>query len=130
MSVGGNRFSPEAVTLVLPQLKGRIDYATPCVPWLARARELGITGWYEVVLFRECFHGIVSFGLELRGSLDVERAATSFDQACGYVEKDWGKAFPADYIWMASNHTDATTGDGRIVERAHASFTASVSTIA
>ncbi len=112
VEVGGNRFSAEGVTLDLPQLKGRIDYATPLVPWPVTAREPGIMGWYGLVPFMECFHGIVSFGHELRGTLEVEGAATSFDQGRGYIEKDWGKAFPAGYVWMASNHIDATTGDG------------------
>lgn len=112
VQVGGNTFSSEGITLDLPQLKGRIDYATPMVPWPVTAREPGIMGWYGLVPFMECFHGIVSFGHELRGTLEVEGAATSFDEGLGYIEKDWGKAFPAGYVWMASNHIDTTTGDG------------------
>ena len=112
VQVGGNHFSPEGITLDLPQLKGRLDYATPMVPWPVTAREPGIMGWYGLVPFMECFHGIVSFGHELRGTLEVEGAATSFDSGRGYIEKDWGKAFPAGYVWMASNHIDTTTGDG------------------
>lgn len=112
VEVGGNTFSSEGVTLDLPQLKGRIDYTTPMVPWPVTAREPGIMGWYGLVPFMECFHGIVSFGHELRGTLEVEGAATSFDEGRGYIEKDWGKAFPAGYVWMASNHIDVTTGDG------------------
>ena len=29
VQVDGNRFSPEGVTLDLPQLRGRVDYTTP-----------------------------------------------------------------------------------------------------
>lgn len=112
VTVGGNHFSAEGVTLDLLQLRGRIDYATPMVPWPVTAREPGIMGWYGFVPFMECFHGIVSFGHELRGTLEVEGSATSFMEGRGYVEKDWGKAFPSGYVWMASNHIDATAGDG------------------
>ena len=31
----------------------------------------------------------------------------SFDGGRGYLEKDWGRAFPAGYVWMHSNHLDA-----------------------
>jgi tocopherol cyclase len=124
VQVGPNRFSPDGVTLDLPQLRGRIDYLTPLVPWPVTLREPGIMGWYGLVPFMECFHGIVSFGHELGGSLEVEGAATSFDGGRGYIEKDWGRAFPSGYVWMASNHIDATTGDG-----ADASLIASVAII-
>ncbi|MGZ0712785.1 tocopherol cyclase family protein (plasmid) [Coraliomargarita sp. W4R53] len=110
--VGPNHFSPTGVTLDLPQLRGRIDYTSPLVGWPVTPAAPGIMGWYGLVPFMECFHGIVSFGHSLEGALEVEGAATSFDDGRGYIEKDWGKAFPSGYVWLASNHIDATTGDG------------------
>jgi tocopherol cyclase len=116
--VGANRFAPDGVTLDLPQLRGRIDYTTPLVPWPVTLREPGIMGWYGLVPFMECFHGVVSFGHALAGTIEVEGAAASFDGGRGYIEKDWGKAFPDGYVWMASNHIDtaaelgASAGDG------------------
>ena len=62
VEVGGNRFTPMGVTLDLPQLRGRVDYTTPLTPWPVTLREPGIMGWYGMVPFMECFHGIVSFG--------------------------------------------------------------------
>jgi len=58
----------------------------------------------------ECFHGIVSFGHGLAGELSVEGEQRSFDAAAATSRKDWGKAFPAGYVWMASNHIDAPDG--------------------
>lgn len=112
VSVGGNSFSAAGVELDLPQLRGRIDSASPLEPWPVTAREPGIMGWYGLVPFMECFHGVVSFGHDLAGSLDVEGRRRSFDGGRGYIEKDWGRAFPAGYVWMASNHVDVTAGDG------------------
>ncbi len=108
--VGPNRFSSDGVTLDLPQLRGRIDYSSPLTPWPVTLREPGIMGWYGLVPLMECFHGIVSFGHGLDGELEVEGASRSFDGGRGYIEKDWGQAFPAGYAWLASNHIDATTG--------------------
>jgi tocopherol cyclase len=124
VQVGGNRFSPQGVTLDLPQLRGRVDNTTPLEPWPVTAREPGIMGWYGMVPFMECFHGIVSFGHRLDGALSVEGVDTSFAGGRGYIEKDWGKAFPAGYVWMASNHIDVA---GR--EETDASLIASVAII-
>lgn len=105
--VGSNRFSSTGVDLDLPQLRGRISYLEPLDPWPVTWRAPGIMGWYGMVPFMECYHGIVSFGHPLAGSLDVEGRRASFEGGRGYVEKDWGRAFPAGYVWMHSNHIDA-----------------------
>lgn len=112
VAVGPNTFDASGFTLDLPQLRGRIDVTTPFEPWPVTLREPGIMGWYGLVPFMECFHGIVSFGHGLSGTLEVEGAPASFDDGRGYIEKDWGQAFPSGYVWLASNHVDATVGDG------------------
>jgi hypothetical protein len=95
VSVGDNHFDSHGVTLNLPQLKGTIKYATPIDPWPVTLASPGIMGWFGLVPFMECFHGVVSFGHQLQGTLDVEGAETSFDAGRGYIEKDWGKGFPS-----------------------------------
>ncbi|GAA3642064.1 tocopherol cyclase family protein [Microbacterium awajiense] len=109
--VGPNRFSASGADLDLPQLQGRVEFTSALEPWPVTVREPGIMGWYGLVPFMECFHGIVSFGHGLSGTLDVEGSDVSFDGGRGYIEKDWGRAFPSGYVWLASNHVDATTGD-------------------
>jgi hypothetical protein len=102
--VGENHFDSRGVTLNLPQLKGRISYSSRVDPWPVTLSSPGIMGWYGLVPFMECFHGVVSMGHSLSGVLDVEGKETSFEGGRGYIEKDWGKAFPAGYVWMQSNH--------------------------
>ena len=109
--VGPNRFGADGIDLDLPQLRGRIAFDGPLVPWPVTLREPGIMGWYGLVPFMECFHGIVSFGHGLSGTLDVEGEPTPFDGGRGYIEKDWGKAFPRGYVWLASNHLDTAAGE-------------------
>ena len=106
VSVGDNHFSSEGVTLNLPQLTGDIAFSSPLNPWPVTLREPGIMGWYGLVPFMECFHGIVSFGHDLKGTLSVEGRKRSFDGGRGYIEKDWGKAFPQGYVWLHSNHLE------------------------
>lgn len=104
VSVGNNHFDSTRVRLNLPQLQGEIKYTTPLDPWPVTFASPGIMGWYGLVPFMECFHGIVSFGHGLEGTLSVEGKSASFGNGRGYIEKDWGSAFPAGYIWMQSNH--------------------------
>ena len=104
--IGNNFFSETEVRLDLPQLQGTIKITTPFVPWPVTLRSPGIMGWYGLVPFMECFHGIVSFGHQLEGSLSVEGKQQSFAKGKGYIETDWGKGFPSGYIWMQTNHFD------------------------
>lgn len=104
VTVGDNHFSATGVELNLPQLKGALTYSTPIDPWPVTLASPGIMGWYGLVPFMECFHGIVSFGHGLAGELQVEGQSVSFEGGRSYIEKDWGRAFPAGYVWMQSNH--------------------------
>ncbi len=109
--VGPHRFGPDGMTLDLPQLRGRVDFVGTLAPWPVTLRAPGIMGPYGLVPFMECFHGVVSLGHALAGSLEIEGTRTAFDGGRGYIEKDWGRSFPSGYVWMASNHVDAAIGD-------------------
>lgn len=104
--IGPNTFDSSGVNLQLPEISGRINFVTKLDGWPVSWREPGIMGWYGMVPMMECFHGVVSFGHQLSGTLDISGAAYSFDAGKGYIEKDWGKSFPAGYVWLATNHLD------------------------
>lgn len=102
--VGPNHFSSRGVHLDLPGLRGDVEFVSEFDPWPVTWRRPGIMGPYAWVPLMECYHGVVSFGHELRGALDVEGTRQDFTGGRGYIEKDWGRAFPAGYVWMHSNH--------------------------
>jgi tocopherol cyclase len=106
VTIGPNRFSADGVQLDLPQsgLRGRVQFTTAFDPWPVGMRSPGIMGWYAWVPVMECYHGVVSFGHDLSGSLSLDGSRLTFDGGLGYLEKDWGRAFPTGYIWMQSNH--------------------------
>lgn len=108
VQIGPNRFSRGGVVLDLPDagLAGRVDFAQPLDPWPITLRSPGAMGWYAWVPFMECYHGVVSFGHGLSGRLTHEGRELDFTDGRGYIEKDWGQAFPAGYVWMHSNHFD------------------------
>jgi hypothetical protein len=61
-------------------------------------------GWYALVPFMECYHGVVSLDHALEGLLALDGAPVDFHGGRGYTEKDWGEAFPSAWIWFQSNH--------------------------
>ena len=107
VTLGKNHFSSKGVTLDLPELRGSISFESPLDPWPVKPLSPGIMGWFGAVPFMECFHGIVSFGHDLAGELTVEGKKVSFAGGRGYIEKDWGRAFPSGYVWLHSNHIDS-----------------------
>lgn len=106
VTVGPNRFGADGVRLDLPEagLRGEVSFTDPLQPWPVRLHSPGVMGWYAWVPFMECYHGVVSLGHGLAGTLDHRSGPLSFDGGRGYLEKDWGRAFPAGYVWMQTNH--------------------------
>ncbi len=104
VQVGTHRFTSTGVRLDLPDLRGEVAFEQPLVPWPVRPWSPGIMGWYAWVPAMECYHGVVSLDHGLRGSLEHQGQALEFTGGRGYLEKDWGQAFPAGYVWMQTNH--------------------------
>jgi hypothetical protein len=69
-----------------------------------------IMGFFSFFTFMECYHGVVSMSHALDGQLTIDGKLVDFGGGKGYIEKDWGKSFPREYVWMQSNHfNDAGT---------------------
>ncbi|MCF8224849.1 MAG: tocopherol cyclase family protein [Bacteroidales bacterium] len=64
----------------------------------------GIMGWYTYAPFMECYHGIVSMNHSLNGLLNINGETVDFTGGKGYIEKDWGRSMPSDWIWLQCNH--------------------------
>ncbi len=107
--IGPNWFSSDRVVLDIDDdrrtIKGELALGAP-QPWPVTLTRLGIMGPYGWAPRMECNHGLVSFDHSLSGTLEVDGRAIDFKDGRGYGEKDWGKAFPAGYAWMQSNHFD------------------------
>jgi hypothetical protein len=101
--VGVNRFSADGIRLDLPGLRADVRFG-PAVPWPVRVREPGAMGWYAWVPTMECYHGVVSLDHALAGWVDTGSGPIDLAGGRGYLEKDWGTAFPQGYVWMQTNH--------------------------
>jgi hypothetical protein len=62
---------------------------------------MGPFGWLPDM---QCYHGVISLDHGLRGTLVLDGQAIAWDGGRGYIEKDWGAAFPAAWVWMQTNH--------------------------
>jgi hypothetical protein len=112
IDVAGSRFSSTGVTLAIDAadssagqgVHGEVRFG-PWRPWPVTALSPGVMGPYGFVPFMECNHGILSLDHALEaGSLEVDGRRIDFGGGRGYTEKDWGRSFPAGYVWTHSNH--------------------------
>jgi tocopherol cyclase len=105
--IGPNYFSAERMSLDIHNpdcdMAGEVRFQGT-TPWPVTLTSPGIMGWYALVPFMECYHGIVSLDHRLSGALNVAGQVLDFTEGHGYIEKDWGQAFPRAWVWMQSNH--------------------------
>jgi len=109
LHIGANYFSSERILLDIPDgplaVKGEICFEG-INPWPVTLTSPGIMGWYSWMPKMECYHGVVSLDHILQGSLEVDGKRHDFNTGHGYIEKDWGQAFPEAWVWFQSNHFD------------------------
>jgi tocopherol cyclase len=114
--IGANRFSASRLHLDIDDEQrritgdvqlGKLD-AWPVRPWSP-----GVMGPFAWIPRMECNHGVLSFDHTLDGRMQVGGTQIDFTGGRGYLEKDWGAAFPAGYVWMQTNHF-ATPGSSLV----------------
>lgn len=108
--VGPNHFTTTQIHLDLPDdVTGTLKFEG-LTPWPVTALSPGIMGWYSFVPFMECYHGVLGLDHSVRGALTKNGATLNFDGGRGYIEKDWGQAFPRAWVWMQTNHFASAPG--------------------
>lgn len=113
VTVGGSVFSKEGCYISLdddtqdpPQgitITGEIYYTEwtkiQTRPWMPN-----IMGFFAYIPGMECNHGVLSMNHFLKGYLSLgSEKSMDFNGGKGYIEKDWGKSFPSEYIWIQAN---------------------------
>jgi tocopherol cyclase len=116
--IGTSDFSDDRISLNIDdgdtQITGDV-YLEGLSPWPVTVTSPGFMGPYAW-LNMECKHAVLSFSHALNGSLTINGREIDFTGGRGYLEKDWGQAFPTSYIWMQTNHfaTNGTSLSGSI----------------
>ncbi|MFN8373981.1 MAG: tocopherol cyclase family protein [Anaerolineae bacterium] len=107
--VGDNQFAQDCIALHIDDAQRPI-HGELCfrdiTPYPVTLTAPGIMGWYGWIPIMECYHGLVSLDHTLEGILEVAGNRIDFTGGRGYIEKDWGQAFPSAYIWYQTNHFD------------------------
>jgi len=105
--VGPNHFTATGMQVDIdhPELKmeGNLQFLET-QPWPVSLLLPGIMGWYAWAPFMETYHGVVSLDHAIQGELHVEGKSIQLTGGRGYIEKDWGRAFPEAWVWFQSNH--------------------------
>lgn len=106
--IGNNVFEEAGIFLDIQDEKenlfisGQLTYG-PFSPIQRSKFSPSIMGPFSYLSFMECYHGILSMGHSLQGSLTWNGEVIDFSVGTGYLEKDWGTSFPKAYIWIQSN---------------------------
>ena len=126
--IGANRFTQDFIALQLAgegqTLYGEVHFED-LVPWPVTLLSPGIMGPFAWLPNMQCYHGVLGLDHGLRGRFVIEGQVIGWDGGRGYIEKDWGTAFPAAWIWMQSNHFDRPPGPSG----SYTSLTASVASL-
>ncbi|MCB2173040.1 hypothetical protein KQH65_09915 [archaeon] len=105
VTIGKNRFSYTGIELDIDEeirVKGKLDY-TNQTRFRAPRWMRGIMGFYGYVPFMETYHGLLSLDHTVDGAIKIDDSSLRFQNARGYIEKDWGTSFPSAWIWMQGN---------------------------
>lgn len=107
IKINNNSFSLTSVSLDINTeditLKGQFSI-DEIVPIKTSLYAPNIMGPFSYLPYMECSHGIISMTHLINGELSYNKDLILFNNAKGYIEKDWGTSFPKEYVWMQSNH--------------------------
>ena len=107
LRIGKNRFSLDRIELDIHEssqtVKGKLSFVSP-ISWPVRFASPGVMGWFAWVPRMECYHGVLGFDHAVQGTIEVDSQTVDFTGGRGYIEKDWGHAFPQAWVWMQTNH--------------------------
>jgi len=105
--IGPNTFTAHGIKLDIQrpagQIRGELRFEG-VRPWPVSVASPGIMGWYAWAPAMECYHGVLGFDHAIHGALEVNSVTHDFSRGRGYIEKDWGQAFPAAWVWFQTNH--------------------------
>ena len=131
--IGASRFTQDYISMQLGGLEqtlyGEVHFED-VVPWPVKLGSPGIMGPFGYIpgnglVAWECNHGVLGLDHGLRGTFVVNGSVLDWSGGRGYIEKDWGAAFPSAWVWMQSNHFDTPAAAGA----PHTCLTASIATI-
>ncbi len=101
-----NVFSLDGVSLSIKtdhqNIEGELRFKN-LIKWKDHFLSPGSMGYFNFIPFMQCYSQVCGMDLEISGELSINGRTYHFDQGRGYIEKNWGNAFPYSWIWIQSN---------------------------
>lgn len=110
VDIRGNHFSSSGLKVDLTQsgvgeVKGNLTFSA-CREYPTSRFHPGIMGPFSFIPNMECNHVIIHLSHRITGSLALDGESLDFNDGAGYIEKDYGRSFPKEYVWIQASHFD------------------------
>ncbi|MGM0651893.1 MAG: tocopherol cyclase family protein [Bacillota bacterium] len=106
VNVGGSSFGRSGLDFNLlgeeAKVKGRVDFSNH-LDWPDNFLNPGSMGFYNYLPKMQCYAQVCAMDIDLDGSLEINGQFVDFKGGKGYIEKNWGSAFPYSWIWVQGN---------------------------
>ena len=110
VAIRGNRFSSTGLVVDLSQtgigeVRGALHFSA-CREYPTSLLHPGIMGPFSFLPNMECNHVIIHLSHNITGTLTLDGQTLDFTDGAGYIEKDYGRSFPKEYVWIQASHFD------------------------
>jgi len=106
VSIRENYFSLDRIQLNINDpdfsVEGTLKFKN-VLKWPDTQLNPGSMGFYNFIPSLQCYSQVCAMDMDLQGNLNINGKIIHFDGGKGYIEKNWGKAFPYSWIWIQSN---------------------------
>ncbi|WP_195989579.1 tocopherol cyclase family protein [Clostridium sp. D53t1_180928_C8] len=106
ISISDNIFSLDHIVLNINidniSLFGELKFSTPYT-WKDSLINPGSMGFYNYLTFMECYSQVCVLDGDISGYLNFNNKKIDFNGGKIYIEKNWGKSFPIEWLWIQSN---------------------------
>lgn len=107
VDIAGNSFGRNGISFNLTGndevIKGSLQF-TNHLAWPDTIFNPGSMGFYNYILKMQCYSQVCAMDFDLTGTLDINGRLVDFSGGKGYIEKNWGAAFPYSWVWIQCNH--------------------------
>ncbi len=109
ISVDNNFFSLDGININIQNedniVKGNVKFER-IIKWPDTYINPGSMGFYNYLLFMQCYSQVCAIDMTVNGKIVLNDREIIFNNGKGYIEKNWGKAFPYSWMWTQANCFD------------------------
>jgi len=106
LSVANSNFSLNQISLDIndesDHIIGNVCFQN-LLKWPDSKISPGSMGYYNFIPRMQCYSQVSVMDMDLEGSLNINGSEIDFTGGKGYIEKNWGSAFPYSWTWVQCN---------------------------